>query len=137
MQAVAATGAEAVPVSAADEPLDPAAAGGGVAGHDGRGKARTRLAHAIDVEQNSELRRASGAGRLMVNSLHHQAVKGLGSGPKVTVSSPDGVVEGVEGGDRIVAVQCHPEELVIERRWALRLLQRFVERAASARQGSC
>jgi gamma-glutamyl-gamma-aminobutyrate hydrolase PuuD len=55
----------------------------------------------------------------------------------VTASSLDGVVEGVEGGDRIVAVQCHPEELVTERRWALGLLQRFVQRVAGGGQRSC
>ena len=41
----------------------------------------------------------------------------------------DGVVEALEGGESIVAVQCHPEELIEESPWARRLLERFVERA--------
>ena len=44
--------------------------------------------------------------------------------------SPDGTVESVESDDRmVVAVQCHPEELVGQHGWALSLLQRFIDRA--------
>jgi putative glutamine amidotransferase len=66
----------------------------------------------------------------MVNSLHHQAVKDLGRGLRMTAQSADGVVEGVELEDRIVAVQCHPEELLERCTWARSLLHGFVERAA-------
>jgi putative glutamine amidotransferase len=108
-----------------------------VEGHDRRGQPRDRLAHPVTVERDSELARAAGGAEVMVNSLHHQAVKELGSGLKVTASSPDGVIEGVEHGEAVVAVQCHPEELVEKSEWAMALLQRFVERAARARQRSC
>jgi putative glutamine amidotransferase len=105
--------------------------------HDGRDKARDRLSHPIRVERDSELAQAAGSGEVMVNSLHHQAVKELGTGLKVTASSPDGVIEGVEHGEGVVAVQCHPEELVDRSEWAMTLLQRFVERAARARGRTC
>jgi putative glutamine amidotransferase len=108
-----------------------------VEGHDGRGQPRDRLAHPVAVERDSELARAAGGAQVMVNSLHHQAVKELGSGLRVTASSPDGVIEGVEHGEAVVAVQCHPEELVEKSEWAMALLERFVERAARARQRSC
>jgi putative glutamine amidotransferase len=108
-----------------------------VQGHDGHGQPRDRLAHPIRVEGDSELARAAGGAEVMVNSLHHQAVKELGAGLKVTASSPDGVIEGVEHGEGVVAVQCHPEELVEKSEWAMTLLHRFVDRAARSRQRSC
>jgi len=108
-----------------------------VEGHDGRGQPRDRLAHPVRVERDSELARAAGGAEVIVNSLHHQAVKELGSGLQVTATSPDGVIEGVEHGEAVVAVQCHPEELVEKSEWAQALLQRFVERAARARQRTC
>jgi len=79
----------------------------------------------------------AGGGEVIVNSLHHQAVKELGSGLQVTATGPDGVIEGVEHGEGVIAVQCHPEELVEKSEWAMTLLQRFVERAARARQRTC
>jgi putative glutamine amidotransferase len=108
-----------------------------VQGHDGRGEPRDRLAHAIRVERDSELARAAGGAEVLVNSLHHQAVNELGSGLEVTATSPDGVIEAVERGDGVVAVQCHPEELVEKSEWAMSLLQRFVGRAARSRRRSC
>jgi putative glutamine amidotransferase len=106
-----------------------------VVGHDGRGQLRSRLVHSIAVETESELGRAAGLTEVLVNSLHHQAVKDLGAGLQVTARSPDGVVEGVECGESIVAVQCHPEELIGHCTWARRLLGSFVERAGRARKG--
>jgi gamma-glutamyl-gamma-aminobutyrate hydrolase PuuD len=64
-------------------------------------------------------------------------VKELGSGPEVTATGPDGVIEGVEHGEGVVAVQCHPEELVEKSEWAMSLLQRFVARAARPKKRSC
>ena len=56
----------------------------------------------------------------MVNSLHHQSVKDVAPGLHVTAHSPDGVVEGLESPDgMIVAVQCHPEELLGQEGWAM------------------
>jgi putative glutamine amidotransferase len=69
----------------------------------------------------------------MVNSLHHQAIKDLATGLRVTARSPDGVVEALEAGEQVVAVQCHPEELIEDSTWARRLLERFVERARRSR----
>lgn len=69
--------------------------------------------------------------RLMVNSLHHQSVKDVALGLHVTAHSPDGVVEGIESADgMIVAVQCHPEELLGQQGWAMALFSRFVDRVA-------
>jgi putative glutamine amidotransferase len=45
-----------------------------------------------------------------VNSRHHQAVRHLGRGLEVVATSPDGVIEAVEGPEPFcLAVQWHPE----------------------------
>jgi putative glutamine amidotransferase len=89
-----------------------------------------RLVHAIEVQGGSRLASIVGEGRLEVNSFHHQAVRGLAPGLRATAFSPDGLVEALESGDgRILAVQCHPEELT-HLDWARALFAAFVEQAA-------
>ncbi len=95
---------------------------------------RSHLAHAIEVDPDSELGHAAGKHQLRVNSFHHQAVKELAPGLHQTAAGEDGTVEGVESDDGlIVAVQCHPEELAADLPWASRLFERFVARARGAR----
>jgi putative glutamine amidotransferase len=100
-----------------------------VDGHDMHGRPRDLLAHPVDVVAGSELSRIAPGEILMVNSLHHQAVKDVAPGLQVTARGPDGIIEGVESSDgMIVAVQCHPEELVDQQRWAMSFFRRFVDR---------
>jgi putative glutamine amidotransferase len=100
-------------------------------GHDNHGSPRDLLAHSIDVVSGSELSKVTPGDHVMVNSLHHQSVKDVAPGLHVTAHSPDGVVEGIESADgMIVAVQCHPEELLGEQGWAMLLFRRFVDRVA-------
>ena len=102
--------------------------------HDARAIGRKHLLHAIEVDRSSELGRATGGTRIRVNSLHHQAVRKVGSGLRPTALGEDGTVEGVESDDGlIVAVQCHPEELAGEFPWAQTLFERFVARARDKR----
>lgn len=75
---------------------------------------RYMVSHEIEVAGNTHLERAMGAGKNMVNSFHHQAVKQLGEGFTVSARSiPDDVTEAIElPGERfVVGVQWHPEEL--------------------------
>src|ERR1700676_1269520 len=100
-------------------------------GHDMHGQPRNLLAHRIDIDPDSELAQVTSGETLMVNSLHHQSVKDIAPGLHITAQSPDGIVEGLESGDgMIVAVQCHPEELVGQQGWAISLFRRFVDRVA-------
>lgn len=73
-----------------------------------------RLSHSVRLEPDSRLAGILGDLELEVNSLHHQAVKEVGDGLRVTARSPDGVIEGLEGDGRawVVAVQWHPECLL-------------------------
>jgi gamma-glutamyl-gamma-aminobutyrate hydrolase PuuD len=102
-----------------------------IEGHDNHGHPRDLLTHSIDVVPGSELSKVTPGDRLMVNSLHHQSVKDIAPGLHATAHSPDGVVEGIESPDgMIVAVQCHPEELLGQEGWATSLFRRFVDRVA-------
>ncbi len=66
--------------------------------------------HGVTIAEGSRLREAYGAEQICVNSLHHQGIKKRGEGLRATAVSEDGIVEGIEG-DRILAVQWHPEAL--------------------------
>jgi putative glutamine amidotransferase len=100
-------------------------------GHDMHGRPRDLLSHSIDIVPGSELAQATAGETLMVNSLHHQSVKDVAPGLHITAHSPDGIIEGLESTDgMIVAVQCHPEELLGQQGWAMSLFQRFVDRVA-------
>jgi putative glutamine amidotransferase len=73
----------------------------------------TNLDHGMLLAQDSLLAGLLQTTSLEVNSLHHQAVKDIGSGLRVVGKASDGVVEAIEGtnGHFVVGVQCHPEEL--------------------------
>lgn len=89
---------------------------------------RDQLTHDILVAKNTRLAEALGAGDNRVNSFHHQAVKEVGEGFRVSARSvPDDVVEAIElPGERfVVGVQWHPEELTATQ-GARNLFQNFV-----------
>jgi len=81
--------------------------------HDEEG-ARTSRTHDVAVEPGSLIAKAVGRENLSVNSFHHQSVKRVADGMRVTARSPDGVIEGIESTDDdwwVMAVQWHPEEM--------------------------
>jgi len=69
--------------------------------------------HAIEFPPGSSLGRMfPNAGRPIVNSIHHQAVKELGRDVRVeAVSYPDGIVEAIryDKADFVMGLQWHPE----------------------------
>ena len=69
--------------------------------------------HSIRIVEQSLLHKLLKTKEIKVNSFHHQAVKKLGKGLKVTATAPDGVVEAVElEGVPVLGVQFHPEGFV-------------------------
>jgi putative glutamine amidotransferase len=81
--------------------------------HDEDGPRDSR-SHEIVVEPGSLIASAIGTERCTVNSFHHQSVKDVADGMRITARSPDGIVEGIESVDRdwwVMAVQWHPEEM--------------------------
>ncbi|MBK9515942.1 MAG: gamma-glutamyl-gamma-aminobutyrate hydrolase family protein [Anaeromyxobacter sp.] len=67
--------------------------------------------HLVEVAPGTRLAGLVGAGPLMVNSTHHQAVRAPGAGVVVSALAPDGVVEALElaGPAFALGVQWHPE----------------------------
>jgi putative glutamine amidotransferase len=81
--------------------------------HDEDGPRDSR-SHEIIVEPGSLIATAIGGASATVNSFHHQSVKDVADGMRVTARSPDGIVEGMESIDEdwwVLAVQWHPEEM--------------------------
>lgn len=67
--------------------------------------------HELTIDDNSILSDIVGDTTLKANSWHHQGVKDIGDNLKVTATSEDGMIEGLERTDctYMVAVQFHPE----------------------------
>jgi putative glutamine amidotransferase len=65
----------------------------------------------VEIAPATRLAALAGAGRLRVNSTHHQAVKAVGPGLLVTARAPDGIIEGIELASHpfAIGVQWHPE----------------------------
>lgn len=71
-----------------------------------------RASHTIEVENQSFLKKLTGAGSARVNSHHHQSVKRVGENLKATAWAKDGVIECIEdtrAGRFNFGVQWHPE----------------------------
>lgn len=69
--------------------------------------------HTVDIEQESYLAKVLGETKeVKVNTSHHQAVKDVADGFRVTAKAPDGIIEAIENEDAsILCVQWHPERL--------------------------
>ena len=90
----------------------------------------------VTVESNSLIAKATGATDLMVNSIHHQAVRDLAPDLRAVAWANDGVIEGIEHEDvgwPLLAVQWHPEYLSSNSDEAShRLFEEFVDSARLA-----
>lgn len=86
------------------------------------------VAHYVTVEKDSLLHSITGADKLGVNSLHHQAVKTPAPGLRVTAKSEDGVIEALEGMDHdfCLALQWHPEKMYDKKEQNL-IFRAFIE----------
>ena len=74
---------------------------------------RHPAAHEVKIVPGTRLASVLGTANLAVNSHHHQAVKKIAPGFRVTALSPDGVIEGIESTEYPAAcVQFHPEAIV-------------------------
>ncbi len=99
----------------------------------------TFLAHPMTIAADSRLARYLGATNMMINSLHHQAVRVVAPGLRAVAWAPDGVIEALESERHIfiVGVQCHPEALQaeVDPRWQ-GLFAAFVQSCADTRRQS-
>lgn len=84
--------------------------------------------HTINVEKGSVLHQMLGD-NVLVNTLHHQAIKDLGHGFTISARSADGIIEAIEnmGDNFIMGLQFHPEMLTSEYDYALNIFKKFIE----------
>lgn len=89
-----------------------------------------RNRHDVLVQQGTRLAGILGEQELNVNSSHHQAIRRLGDGLRVTAHAPDGIIEGLEDPSHpfYVGVQWHPEDMPGEHS-ASKLFGAFVDAA--------
>lgn len=86
-------------------------------------------AHHITIKEQSFLHRATGLKKMLVNTEHHQAVKDIAEGFKVTAKSSDGIVEAMEDVHRkIYLVQFHPEAMAVNNNGeAINIFKEFIK----------
>ena len=89
-----------------------------------------RHRHQVRLEPKTKLGAILGDRDLDVNSSHHQAIRDLGRGLRVTAHAPDGIIEGVEDPSHpfYIGVQWHPEDMAGENS-AAKLFGAFVAAA--------
>lgn len=108
------------------------------------------VAHAVSIQAGGILDRVSdrsemvvkmGKPRMPVNSSHHQSVDRVGDGLMVAaVSSEDGVIEAIEGGqgvDRpefVVGIQWHPERTTELSATSRAIFKAFIDAVIARRQ---
>jgi putative glutamine amidotransferase len=97
---------------------------------------RDQLVHPVRVEPKSRLAGIVGTEEIQVNSMHHQAIKDLASCLVPSAFAPDGLIEGIEGGNGqyLVGVQWHPEELADTMTSMRQLFASFLAAAGQYRQ---
>ncbi len=95
------------------------------------GTPRNFLAHAVQIDPTSTLRQILSADTVMVNSMHHQAIKDLAPGLVETAHAPDGLIEAIvlPAHPYGLGVQWHPEALP-EHKQMQALFRSFVQAAA-------
>lgn len=75
--------------------------------------------HTVMIEKDSCLAKVLGETEdVIVNTSHHQAVKDVAEGFKVTAKAPDGTIEAIENEDAsVICVQWHPERMQDKEKW--------------------
>ncbi len=90
---------------------------------------RSYLTHRVEILEGTRLASIFGAGVLETNSMHHQAVKELGKGLRISARACDGIVEALEDEEGLIlGVQWHPEDLIDSAPVMNRLFGDLVER---------
>jgi putative glutamine amidotransferase len=91
--------------------------------------------HEISISRDSLIYECFGKDTARVNSFHHQAVRDVAPGFKVTAHSSDGVIEAIEytGNKFAVGVQWHPETMWQKDALYLEIFKAFVKECTLAK----
>lgn len=89
------------------------------------------LTHSVQIETGTFLHDIVQQATIPVNSHHHQAVKDVAAGFRVSAKAADGVLEGIELPTKsfVLGVQWHPEGSFVNDRHAQRLFRAFIQAA--------
>ena len=85
--------------------------------------------HSIIVEEGSWISRSLGA-KALINSYHHQAIKGLADEFEAVAWSEDKIIEAIESKDKeqkVMAIQWHPEVLAEKYPDSQQVLTTFID----------
>ena len=94
--------------------------------------------HAISVRPDTRLHAIVGEAQFAAASWHHQAIRDVASGLRVSAEAPDGTIEAVEMDEHpwLVAVQWHPELTAHHDQTQQRLFDAFVKVAGEPAVGN-
>lgn len=95
---------------------------------------RSDICHAVSFSDSSLLGKLCGTS-INVNSFHHQCIKTLASGLKLTGIASDGIIEAVEASKHsfAVGVQWHPECMLEKSEPMRRLFSHFIKKSEHAK----
>lgn len=89
--------------------------------------------HGITFDADSRTARLMPQLQFMCNSFHHQAIRQLGDDLRITATSDDGVIEGIEHiSADVIAVQYHPERMALPGSDQLIFLKNWVNHIGSS-----
>lgn len=85
--------------------------------------------HSIEIDEQSWLGKTVGP-KTVINSYHHQAIKGLADVFEAVAWSDDRIIEAIESKDKsqkVVAIQWHPEVLAEKYPDSQQIITQFIE----------
>ena len=104
----------------------------GTSGHMPKFESARYAHHSVKIMKDTILYDILQTEEINVNSYHHQAVRDLAEGFKVSALSKDGIIEAIESANHsfIVGVQWHPEILVEKYPVFLKIFEALVNAAS-------
>lgn len=84
--------------------------------------------HGVYISEDSVFYKIVRKPWIKTNSVHHQAIKELGKGLRISARSEDGLIEGIEADDKnrfFIGVQWHPER-ILDKKESKLLFKRLV-----------
>ena len=87
--------------------------------------------HPVKINPSTRLSKIAKFDTATVNSTHHQSVKEIGKGLKISATAEDGIIEAVEynGDGFIIGVQWHPERIYLKDSCSKNIFTEFIKEA--------